>query len=116
MANYMKAYTMAFESENGDRIANRDVALFLEKIEQLLSESPSYVIRRINDKLLRVHAYKWNEWNKDYFVIPLGKLKETDKPYGNDPKPQQLVDIPQEMYDVNSLAYHKRHKTKMEER
>jgi len=106
MAGYVRAYTISFESENGLHVANRDITLFLKEIENLLSNSPSDVIRRINGKLLRVHAYKWNEMNEDYFVVPLGKLKEADKPYGNDPKTQQLVDIPQDMFDVNSLAYH----------
>ena len=106
MANYMKAYTIAFESEDGTKISSRDILGFLQKIETALSNSPNNVIRRINGKLLRVHAYKWNDINRNYFVIPLGKLKESDKPYGNDPKTQQLVDIPLDMFDVNSLAYH----------
>jgi hypothetical protein len=45
--------------------------------------------------------------NEDFLVIPIGKLKEKNKPFGSDPKTQKLVDIPQDMFDVNSIAYHK---------
>lgn len=107
MANYVKAYTLAFESEDGTQIANRDVTVFLKKIECVLSKSSSNILRPVNGKYFQVHAYKWNGLNEDYFVIPLGKLKaEADKPYGKDPNTQQLIDIPLDMFDVNSLAYH----------
>ena len=58
---------------------------------------------------MRVHAYEWNGMNEDYLVIPIGKLKEKNKPFANDPETQRLVDFPQEMFDVNSIAYHKRY-------
>ena len=67
------------------------------------------MIRRINGKIMRVHAYEWNHMNEDFLVIPIGKLKEKNKPFGSDPKTQKLVDIPLEMFDVNSIAYHKRY-------
>ena len=67
------------------------------------------MIRRINGKIMRVHAYEWNHMNEDFLVIPIGKLKEKKKPFGSDPKTQKLVDIPLEMFDVNSIAYHKRY-------
>ena len=109
MGNYMKAYTIAFESNNGDEVSNRSIISFLEKIEDILVRTPVNVIRRINGKIMRVHAYEWNQMNRDYLVVPLGKLKEKNKPYGSDPTTQKLVDIPQEMFDVNSFAYHKRY-------
>ena len=109
MGNYMKAYTIAFESTNGDEVSSRSIISFLEKIENILVHTPENVIRRINGKIMRVHAYEWNQTNHDYLVVPLGKLKEKNKPYGSDPTTQKLVDIPQEMFDVNSLAYHKRY-------
>lgn len=109
MGNFMKAYTVAFESNNGEQISTRDIVSFLEKIESILSRTPENVIRRINGKIMRVHAFEWSQMHHDYLVVPLGKLKEKNKPYGSDPNTQRLVDIPQEMFDVNSFAYHKRY-------
>lgn len=48
--------------------------------------------------------------NEDFLVIPVGKLKEKNRPFGSDPKTQKLIDIPQEMFDVNSIAYHTRYR------
>lgn len=110
MGNFMKAYTIAFESADGQRVTTRQIVPFFKKIETILSENPENVIRRINGKLMRVHAYEWNHMNEDFLVIPVGKLKEKNKPYGSDPKTQRLIDIPQDMYDVNSIAYHSRYK------
>ena len=53
---------------------------------------------------------QWNYMNDDYFVVPVGKLKEKNKPFGSDPTTQKLIDIPQEMFDVNSIAYHQRYR------
>ncbi len=106
MASNMKAYSIAFETING-QVSTQEIIPFLEQIEIILKDRPVKVIRRINGKLMRVHAYEWNSMNRDYLVVPLGKLKEKNKPYGSDPQTQKLVDIPQDMFDVNSLAYHK---------
>lgn len=107
MGNFTKAYTVAFESSNGAQVSNRAIIPFLEKIEHILTHDPTSIFRRINGKLMRVHAYEWNYMNRECLVIPLGKLKETNKPYGSDPTTQRLVDIPQDMFDVNSFAYHR---------
>lgn len=107
MGNYMRAYTIAFEANNGVQVTSRAIIPFFKKIEEILRDTPEYVIRRINGKIMRVHAYEWNPMNEDYVVIPIGKLKETNKPFGSDPKTQKLIDIPQDMFDVNSIAYHK---------
>ena len=110
MGNFMKAYTIAFEANDGEQVASRPIVPFFEKIEDVLMTSPEDVIRRINGKIMRIHAYEWNQMNKDYVVVPIGKLKEQNKPFGNDPKTQKLIDIPQEMFDVNSIAYHERYR------
>lgn len=110
MGNFMKAYTIAFEANNGEQVASRPIIPFLKKIQEILKDSPENVIRRINGKIMRVHAYEWNHMNEDYLVVPIGKLKEKNKPFGTDPTTQKLIDIPQEMFDVNSLAYHKRYR------
>ena len=109
MGNFMKAYTIAFEKRDGAQVASRSVVSFFKRIESILKETPENVIRRINGKIMRVHAYEWNPMNEDYLVIPIGKLKEKNKPFGSDPETQKLIDIPQEMFDVNSLAYHRRY-------
>lgn len=110
MGNFMKAYTIAFEDNKGEQVASRAIVPFFEKIENVLKNTPENVIRRINGKIMRVHAYEWNYMNNDYVVIPVGKLKEKNKPFGSDPQTQKLIDIPQEMFDVNSIAYHKRYR------
>lgn len=109
MGNFMKAYTIAFENKERAQVASREIIPFFEKIEDALNQYPETVIRRINGKLMRVHAYEWNAMNRSYLVVPLGKLKEKNKPFGNDPTTQRLVDIPQAMFDVNCIAYHKRY-------
>lgn len=110
MGNYMKAYTIAFETNDGQGVASRAIIPFFKKIEEVLEKTPENVIRRINGKVMRVHAYEWNHMNEDYLVVPIGKLKEKNRPFGSDPKTQRLIDIPQEMFDVNSVAYHKRYR------
>lgn len=110
MGNFMRAYTIAFEADNGEQVSSRAIVPFFKKIEEVLVNAPENVIRRINGKIMRVHAYEWSRSNEDYLVIPIGKLKEKNKPFGSDPKTQKLIDIPQEMFDVNSIAYHKRYR------
>lgn len=110
MGNFMKAYTIAFEANNGEQVGTRAIVSFFKKIEEVLDETPVNVIRRINGKIMRVHAYEWNHMNDDYLVIPVGKLKEKNKPFGSDPTTQKLIDIPQDMFDVNSIAYHNRYR------
>lgn len=110
MGNFMRAYTIAFETSNGEQVASRAIIPFFKKIQEILKDSPQNVIRRINGKIMRVHAYEWNHMNEDYLVVPIGKLKEKNKPFGSDPTTQKLIDIPQEMFDVNSVAYHKRYR------
>lgn len=110
MGNFMRAYTIAFETSNGEQVASRSIIPFFKKIQEILKDSPQNVIRRINGKIMRVHAYEWNHMNEDYLVVPIGKLKEKNKPFGSDPTTQKLIDIPQEMFDVNSVAYHKRYR------
>lgn len=110
VGNFMKAYTIAFETDNGERVASRAIIPLFKKIEEVLEETPENVIRRINGRIMRVHAYEWNHMNEDYLVVPIGRLKEKNKPFGSDPETQKLIDIPQDMFDVNSIAYHKRYR------
>ena len=102
-----KAYILSLESKDGKNVIDFDVMNFFQEIEKILNSNPQNVIRRINDKIMRVHAYEWPDLNKDFVVIPFGKLKEKNKPMANDPDTQKLVDFEQNMYDVNLLAYSK---------
>lgn len=58
MGNFMRAYTIAFESSNGNQVASRAIVPFFKKIEDVLNDTPDNVIRRINGKIMRVHAYE----------------------------------------------------------
>lgn len=107
MASYTFAYTIAFESNQF--VADRPIMPFFKKIESLMNTRRENIIRRINGKMMRVHAYEWCDTNDSYVVIPFGKLKESNKPYGMDQETQRLIDLPQDMYDVNNLAYHARY-------
>ena len=109
MGNYMKAYTIAFENNNGTQVASRDIITFFKRIENVLNNNTVKVVRRINGKIMRVHAYEWPAEKKDYVVVPIGKLKEKNKPFASDPQTQKLVEFTEDMFDVNSIAYHKRY-------
>lgn len=108
MANFTKAYNIAFESDT--HVTNAEIIPFFKDIEALMQTKRECIVRRINGKLMRVHAYEWSDMNEDYLVIPFGKLKESNKPYGIDNTTQKLVDLPEDMFDVNSLAYHARYR------
>lgn len=69
MGNFMRAYTIAFETSNGEQVASRAIIPFFKKIQEILKDSPQNVIRRINGKIMRVHAYEWNHMNEDYLVV-----------------------------------------------
>lgn len=106
MGPLMSAYTIAFEGKKGNKIANRSILSFLKKIESVMNKSPELIIRKINSKIIRVHAYEWNTPAYDYVVVPVGKLKEKNKPLASDPETQKLVNFKQDMFDVTMLAYH----------
>lgn len=105
----MRAYTIAFESNDERKVAKREVIPFFEKIQDILLSTPENIVRCINGKIMRVHAYERNQMNPNCIVIPIGKLKDKNRPYGIDDKTQKLIDIPMKMYDVSLLAYHKQY-------
>ncbi len=105
MANFTKAYTIAFESDK--EIFSESIITFLKKVELLIDSKN--IVRQVNNKLMRAHAYEWSKSNADYLVVPFGKLKETNKPYGIEISTQKLIDIPMDMFDVNNLAYHSKY-------
>ena len=108
MANYVKGCTIAFEQN--DTVVDMDIVEFFSKIENAMRNEPKNIVRKINGKIIRVHAYEWDYMNENFVVVPFGKLKEKNKPYGMDEKTQALEDIPQKMYDVNNFAYHSGYK------
>ena len=110
MANYVRGYTIAFERETDEAVLDFDIVTFFKKIEETMKGKSRNVIRKINGKVIRVHAYEWDSYGIEYLVVPFGKLKEKNKPYGMDPTTQALEDIKQDMYDVNNFAYHSKYK------
>ena len=107
MANSTRAYTISFESDT--HVTDIAIIPFLTRIEELMNSDREKILRRINGKLMRIHPYEWGEQNRGYLVIPFGKLKESNKPYGMDENTQRLIDLPLDMFDVNCLAYHLRY-------
>lgn len=113
MANFTRAYTIAFEGEDcvyKNKINNDNLIISLLKdIEALMTSKEKHKIQRnINGKVMRVHAYSWaNTFSERHVIVPFGKLKSSNKPYGMDPETQALKVFPDDMFDVNSLAYHK---------
>ncbi len=112
MSNALKLYTINFVDDRNDDKINWSVINFMNKIEETLKSDPIKVIRKINERIMRVHAFEWNI-NKDIVVVPFGKLKITNKPFTNDPKTNKLLDIPEDMYDVNHFAYHSKYRVLM---
>ena len=43
MGNFMKAYTIAFEANNGERVASRAIVPFFKKVEEILEKTPENV-------------------------------------------------------------------------
>ncbi|MCL2854068.1 MAG: hypothetical protein FWE21_00455 [Defluviitaleaceae bacterium] len=113
MSNKMKAYTIAIENKGGNP-TDRCTMTFLEKIRALFTKDNLKAKRDINKDTIMINDFVWRHiqdvHQKDYVVIPFGKLKpETKKPYRADPADNIFKGIDGDLYDVNYLAYHKRH-------
>ena len=103
MSKKIEFYTISVHNSNG--VTNYPVDIFLKSInERMLDEEKECkVVREIGDKLIRVFPYLYSLDGRR-IVIPLGKLKDKNKPYGVTPD-NQLEKIDRELYDINSLAY-----------
>lgn len=106
MATKVKLYTISFVDRKTKHILDLSIQQFLYKIENLLKIDAEKVIREINGKIIRTHAFKKDYTNDNRLVIPFGKLKTKNLPKRSDPSTHELVDIPEDMYDVNIFAYH----------
>jgi|GEM_PF-4027269 len=114
MSNKMQVFTIAFECISTNAPADRCIMTFLEKVQGIISRDPTKVVRQItNDKNIRVtpyfRSYIQDVIQQDYVVVQFGKLK-SDKPYVMDSTNSTLKELPEDSFDVNFLAYHKRHK------
>ena len=61
MANYVKGCTIAFEQN--DTVVDMDIVEFFSKIENAMRNEPKNIVRKINGKIIRVHAYEWDYMN-----------------------------------------------------
>lgn len=105
MSNKVKLYTIAFVDRESGVVAQMSIMEYFKKIEKILAYNSINIIREVNGKIMRVHAYEWDQ-SHNMLAIPIGMLKTKNKPLLNDDKTNKLIDIPQKMYDVNTIAYH----------
>lgn len=104
MANFVRYYTIAFETSD-EQVTNRSIMEFFKKIEQVLLDDENKVVRFVDGKLIRCFNYYWNELDTSKVVITFGKLKDKNKPYYVDASDNKLKEIPQDLFDINSIAY-----------
>lgn len=107
MSKQVNFYTIAFEDKEENPI-ECSVMNFFENIEETFInlEKEELLVREIGGKTVRLFPYYRNN-NSSQIVIPLGKLKEKNKPYGYDASKHKLAELPMAMYDINSIAYDK---------
>lgn len=102
----LRVVTIAFtDKQNGSPYSGGIIDLFL-RLETLMVQDSTCLYRRVNDKLMRLHAYEWPDLNEKFVVVPFGTLKELDKPMGLNEDTQKLEDIDKDMFDVNCLAFY----------
>nr|DAV07641.1 MAG TPA: hypothetical protein [Caudoviricetes sp.] len=106
MSNSVNFYTIAFEKNNIP--TNYSIDDFFQKIESLLNRNEEYIIKRIKDEIIRCFNFRYDE-DRTKIIIPLGKVKNKNKPHWLN-EDRRLEEIPEEIYDVNSLAYDKNEK------
>ncbi len=113
MAGYVHFYTIGFFDQDGNGV-DRDVVVFLGKIEELLKAKDTRVIRTINEEIFRIFLYSRNQMDDDILVVPLGKPIKKNKPYVADERdPGKLIELKADMFDVNCFVYSKRHRVAM---
>ena len=113
MANCIKFYKISFETVDS-KVTDRSVLEFFCKIEKLLKKSNEKTLRCINNKLIQIFSYYKDNSIGNYLVIPIGRLREKNIPYGVDKKdPKKLAKVNAELYDINSLVYYDTYKILM---
>lgn len=102
MSKKVVFYTISMHKNNS--IIDYPVPAFFEDISDKMLTNPTdnKILRKIGDKYIRLFTYHHSLTNKHKFVVPFGKLKNTNKPYrlNND----ILEEIPETLYDINSLG------------
>lgn len=107
MSKQVKFYTIAFEGKDENPI-DCSMMEFFENVEETFinAKKEELLVREIGGKTVRLFPYYRNK-DSNQVVIPLGRLKEKNKPYGYDASKHKLAELPMDMYDINSIAYDK---------
>lgn len=109
MADF-RVVSIAFVNKQTEDVYLGDIIELFRRFETIMVINSNWIYKRVRNKLMRIHAYEWPDLNEDFVVVPFGIQKEgTDKPLGINHATQRLEDIPEDMFDVNCLAYHKRY-------
>lgn len=103
MSRRIDFYTISIHNHNG--VTDYSITDFFETIstQMLAEENDGQIVRRIGDKWVRLFPYLYSLGRRQ-IVIPFGKLKDKNKPYWINNE-NQLEEIPQNLYDINSLGY-----------
>lgn len=103
MSRKVEFYTITIY-QNGVKTDYSIMNLFRNiKINLLESEHNTDRTREFDGRKIRLFSY-YESLNYNQIVLPFGRDKGTNKPYGVDKK-DRLEEIPRDLYDVNSLGY-----------
>ena len=103
MSRKVEFYTITIY-QNGVKTDYSIMNLFRNiKINLLESENNTDRTRKFDGRKIRLFSY-YVSHNNNQIVLPFGRDKGTNKPYGVDKK-DRLEEIPRDLYDVNSLGY-----------
>jgi len=100
-------YTIAFEDKD-EKPIDCSIMEFFENIESCFLETVNedLLIREIGGKTVRLFPF-FRNMDSNQLVIPLGKLKDTNKPYGYNKDEKKLQPLTMDMFDITSIAYDK---------
>lgn len=103
MSRKVEFYTITIY-QNGVKTDYSIMKLFRNiKINLLESENNTDRTREFDGRKIRLFSY-YESLNNNHIVLPFGRDKGGNKPYGVDKK-DRLEEIPRDLYDVNALGY-----------
>lgn len=103
MSRKVEFYTITIY-QNGVKTDYSIMKLFRNiKINLLESENNTDRTREFDGRKIRLFSY-YESLNNNQIVLPFGRDKGGNKPYGVDKK-DRLEEIPRDLYDVNALGY-----------
>lgn len=103
MSKKVEFYTITIY-QNGVKTDYSIMNLFKNiKINLLESENNTDRTREFDGRKIRLFSY-YESLNNNQIVLPFGRDKGGNKPYGVDKK-DRLEEIPRDLYDVNALGY-----------